>query len=173
MWWNWWGSKSVYNVMGWKILATIKMFLSTHPSDEIVPSMLRMVEVVTISYLNPHLKKIRLQGDFSKLTFEPGYTISFRVNGNVVLTGNVTSLQNFRKVLKEHNHKGKLYVVDSMNFRVQILTSKGKPIRQFGSNGDGHIRTETETDVVWFPCLERAAREDLLRRRVQFNKDLC
>lgn len=31
-------------------------------------------------------------------------------NANIILTGNVTSLQNFRKVLKEHNHKGKIYV---------------------------------------------------------------
>lgn len=44
--------------------------------------MLRMVEVVNISYLNLQLKKIRLQGDFSKLTFEPGYTISLYVNAN-------------------------------------------------------------------------------------------
>lgn len=50
--------------------------------EKIAPSMLRMVQVFNISYLNPQLKKIRLQGDFSKLTFEPGYTISFRVNDN-------------------------------------------------------------------------------------------
>lgn len=29
---------------------------------------------------------------------------------NVILTGNVTALQNFRKVLKEQYHKGKIYV---------------------------------------------------------------
>lgn len=31
-------------------------------------------------------------------------------DANIVLTGNVTSLQNFRKILKEKNHKGKIYV---------------------------------------------------------------
>jgi NADPH-dependent ferric siderophore reductase len=31
-------------------------------------------------------------------------------DANVILTGNVHSLQNFRKVLKELNHKGRIYV---------------------------------------------------------------
>ncbi|MBL3658298.1 FAD-binding oxidoreductase [Fulvivirga sediminis] len=31
-------------------------------------------------------------------------------NANIVLTGNINSLQNFRKVFKEHNHKGKPFV---------------------------------------------------------------
>ncbi len=35
------------------------------------------------------------------------------------------------------DHEGKLYVVDSMNFRVQILDPEGKVIKTFGNVGDG------------------------------------
>ncbi len=48
--------------------------------EKIAPSMLRMVKVEETQYLNPHIKKVRLKGDFSALHFAPGFTISFRVS---------------------------------------------------------------------------------------------
>ncbi|WP_267282720.1 oxidoreductase [Chryseobacterium luquanense] len=48
--------------------------------EKIAPSMLRMVKVEEIFYLNPCIKKVRLRGDFSALHFAPGFVISFRVS---------------------------------------------------------------------------------------------
>lgn len=48
--------------------------------EKIAPSMLRMVRVDDVSYLNPYIKKVHLKGDFSALHFAPGFTISFRVS---------------------------------------------------------------------------------------------
>jgi NADPH-dependent ferric siderophore reductase len=48
--------------------------------ERLAPSMLRMVKVTDITYLSPNVKKIRMTGDFSKIQFDPGYTISFRVS---------------------------------------------------------------------------------------------
>ncbi|WP_419213992.1 hypothetical protein ACNR9Q_07515 [Maribacter sp. X9] len=50
--------------------------------ETLASSRMRMVEVVETTYITPQLKKIQLKGDFSKLTFELGHTISFRVNDN-------------------------------------------------------------------------------------------
>ena len=48
--------------------------------EKMAPSMIRMVKVQETSYLSPNIKRVRLRGDFSGLNFDPGYTISFRVN---------------------------------------------------------------------------------------------
>ncbi len=48
--------------------------------EKLAPAMQRMIKVVDTTYLTPKLKKVRVKGDFSTLVFDPGYTISFRVN---------------------------------------------------------------------------------------------
>lgn len=48
--------------------------------EKVVPSMIRIVKVTDIVYLTPNTKRIRLQGDFSDLEFNPGFDLSFRVN---------------------------------------------------------------------------------------------
>lgn len=47
--------------------------------EKIAPSFIRLVKVEKSVYLNPHLKKVRLKGNFTSLDFAPGFTISFRV----------------------------------------------------------------------------------------------
>jgi len=48
--------------------------------EKMVPSMMRTVKVENTVYLNPAIKRVCLKGNFSGLSFDPGYTISFRVN---------------------------------------------------------------------------------------------
>ncbi len=48
--------------------------------ETLASSMMRTVEVVEITNLNPRLKKIRFKGDFKGLRLELGYSISFRIN---------------------------------------------------------------------------------------------
>ncbi|WPO84269.1 hypothetical protein SD427_08015 [Chryseobacterium sp. JJR-5R] len=48
--------------------------------EKLAPSMLRMVRVEHVTYLNPNIKIIRLKGNFSALHFTPGFTVSFRVS---------------------------------------------------------------------------------------------
>lgn len=47
--------------------------------EKIAPSFIRVVSIEETVYLNPHLKKIRVEGDFTTLDFSPGFTISLRV----------------------------------------------------------------------------------------------
>lgn len=48
--------------------------------ERIAPSMMRTVSVLATEYISPNIKKVLLDGSFSGLDLEPGYTISFRVN---------------------------------------------------------------------------------------------
>ncbi len=48
--------------------------------EKIAPSLMREVAVIDSLYLNAHIKKIILKGDFPDLKFEPNFTIAFRVN---------------------------------------------------------------------------------------------
>ena len=47
--------------------------------EKIAPSFIRTVKVEESVYLNPHVKKVRLKGNFTSLDITPGFTISFRV----------------------------------------------------------------------------------------------
>lgn len=48
--------------------------------ETLASSMMRTVEVVETTNINPQLKKIRFKGDYKGLRFELGYSISFRIN---------------------------------------------------------------------------------------------
>lgn len=68
--------------------------------EKIAPSFIRTVKVEKSVYLNPHIKKVRLQGNFTTLDFAPGFTISFRVTSTESRHYTVSNAEDSKKAIE-------------------------------------------------------------------------
>jgi NADPH-dependent ferric siderophore reductase len=129
--------------------------------EAVFSGMIVPVSVVGVEYIFPELKKISMQGDFSKMKFTPGNVIEFRVTNTDFRHYTISSFDKEKGVCEmlvylHGQGVGSLWIDDlKAGDRLKMMGPGGK--MSYQSSFQHHFVFGDETSLGLLFCMERTA----------------